>query len=292
MDWCNGFAERIHRDEPLANCTWYRLGGSARYFFSPANLAELCAVLRSARQANIPVRILGAGANLLVRDRGFDGLVIRLDEPEFCSVVYLGTRVAAGAGADLMQLSRDCSYRGLSGMECLAGIPGTVGGAVTMNAGGRFGQIADVIERVTLLERDGTLRELSRDEMGFGYRKSAVGDRIVIQAVFELHAAPVEVTRERFQEIWRYKKESQPLAAHSAGCVFRNPPGDSAGRLIDQAGLKGAARGRARVSEMHGNFIVADEGATAEDVLALVEQVRAKVREHSGIDLELEIDVW
>jgi len=292
MDWCNGFAERVLRDEPLAGRTWYGLGGAARYLFSPASVEELREVLACARRAGLPVRVLGAGANLLVRDQGFDGLVIRLDSSAFTRVVYEDERVIAGGGADLMQLARDCAYRGLAGLETLAGIPATIGGAIVMNAGGKFGQIADAVESVTLMDRNGTHREFPAEDLRFGYRSSAVGDRIVLHAALRLRRAQVDEVRSRFHDIWRFKKASQPMAAHSAGCVFRNPPGESAGRLIDQAGLKGATVGRARVSDMHGNFIVADAGAKAADVLALAEYVRAEVIAKKGVQLELEIDVW
>ncbi|HRX86581.1 MAG TPA: UDP-N-acetylmuramate dehydrogenase [Phycisphaerae bacterium] len=292
MDWSNGFAERVQRDVPLAGRTWYGLGGAARYFFSPADVDELREVLACARRAGHAVRVLGAGANLLVRDEGFDGLVLRLDAPAFTRVVYEETRVTAGGGTDLMQLARDCAYRGLAGLEALAGIPASVGGAVVMNAGGRFGQIADVVTSAALMDRDGTVADVSAEQLQFGYRHSAVGERIVLHATMTLRREPADDVVARFHENWRYKKASQPMAAHSAGCVFRNPPGDSAGRLIDQAGLKGAACGRARVSDVHGNFIVAEEGATARDVLGLVEHVQAEVMARTGVKLELEIDVW
>ena len=292
MDWSSEFADRIRENVPLAERTWFKLGGPARYLFSPADVGELRCVLGPAQQASMEVAVLGGGANLLVCDDGFDGLVIRLDEPAFTSVRYDGERVAVGAGADLMELSRDCSCRGLSGLEGLAGIPGTVGGAVAMNAGGRFGQFGDVVETVELIERSGRRCVLSAAEMEFAYRTSAVGDRIVIGAVLHLKRQDPGLVNRKFREVWELKKNSQPLAAHSAGCIFKNPPGESAGRLIDLAGMKGATCGRARVSEMHGNFIVADEGATAGDVLALLEQVRQTVQARTGVTLELEINVW
>jgi UDP-N-acetylmuramate dehydrogenase len=292
MDWLNGFAERVRRDEPLAGRLWYKLGGTARYFFAPESVEELQAVWRQARAAGVPVRVLGGGANTLVRDTGFDGLVLRLDAPAFTAVRWDGPRVVAGAGVDLLQLTRDSVQAGLSGLEALAGVPGTVGGATVMNAGGKFGEFADVVESATLLDETGAIIELSRDQLGFGYRRSAVGGRVVLAVTLRLVPAAVDVVRERFQEIWRIKTATQPFAAHSAGCVFRNPPQEPAGKLIDRLGLKGTRCGQARVSERHGNFIVADDGARAEDVLTLAEQVRATVRQRTGIALELEIDVW
>ncbi len=292
MDWSNGFAERLRSSVPLAELTWFGLGGSARHMVSPRNVGELSTAVRAVASAGIPCRVLGGGANVLVRDDGFDGLVIRLDEPAFTKVHFDEDGVTAGAGRDLMHLARDCAYRGMSGLECMAGIPGTVGGAITMNAGGRFGEIGDVVERVRLMDRDGRLADLRAEDLGFAYRRSNVRDRIVIEAVLRLTPAPAEEVRARFHEIWALKSASQPLADHCAGCIFKNPPGDSAGRIIDAAGLKGATRGHARVSDRHANFIVADRGATATEVLALVEHVRTTVYDRTGQRLELEIDVW
>jgi UDP-N-acetylmuramate dehydrogenase len=292
MDWSNGFADRVRKNVPLAERTWFKLGGSARELFSPADEDELCAVLRHARNAGVAVRVLGGGANLLVGDDGFDGLVICLDQAAFTGMKRDGSRVIAGGGVDLMTLARDCSYGGLTGLECLAGIPGTVGGAVKMNAGGRFGQMGDVVESARLADPAGTVEEWSARQLAFSYRRSAVGDRIVTRVTLGLREAPVEETRARFQEIWRFKKGTQPMAEHCAGCIFKNPPGDSAGRLIDAAGMKGVTLGRARVSDVHANFIVADGGARSADVLGLIERVRDAVQAKSGIRLELEIEVW
>ncbi|NOX58848.1 MAG: UDP-N-acetylmuramate dehydrogenase [Planctomycetes bacterium] len=282
----------IQSDVALAGRTWFRLGGSAQNFCAPNDVAELRNALHWARSKNVPVRVLGGGANLLVRDGSLGGLVISLSQPAFCGVSFDGDRVKVGAGVDLMHLSRDCSYDGLAGLECLAGIPGTVGGAIAMNAGGRFGSIGDSVERVRLIDRAGVIVDRDVSQMCFAYRQSALEDRIVLEAVLKLRQEPVDEVKRRYQDNWRFKKDSQPLAAHSAGCIFKNPEGDVAGRLIDRAGLKGFSRGRARVSEIHGNFIVADEGATASDVLEVLEYVRETVLKKTGVRLETEIDVW
>ncbi len=282
----------IQSDVALAGRTWFRLGGSAQNFCAPNDVAELRNALHWARSKNVPVRVLGGGANLLVRDGSLGGLVISLSQPAFCGVSFDGDRVKVGAGVDLMHLSRDCSYDGLAGLECLAGIPGTVGGAIAMNAGGRFGSIGDTVERVRLIDRAGVIVDRDSRDMCFAYRQSALEDRIVLEAVLKLRQEPVDEVKRRYQDNWRFKKDSQPLAAHSAGCIFKNPEGDVAGRLIDRAGLKGFSRGRARVSEIHGNFIVADEGATASDVLEVLEYVRETVLKKTGVRLETEIDVW
>lgn len=285
-------ASSIRRGVPLAGMTWFRLGGAARYMVSPSGVQELRESLQWARQSGVPVKILGAGANVLISDDGFDGLVIRLDQPAFGKVRYDHDRVDAGAGANLMILTRDCARRGLSGLECMAGIPGTVGGAVTMNAGGRFGSFGNAVERVTLMDAEGNVFDEPASRMNFGYRSSNVHDRIVLGAVIRVMPAPADRVLERFMECWDYKKQSQPMAEHSAGCFFKNPPGDSAGRLIDAAGLKGASVGQARVSTCHANFLVADHGATSGEVIELAEHVRRVIHQKTGIRLEFEIDVW
>ncbi len=282
----------LQHDVSLSDRTWFKLGGTAQNFCAPNDIEELRAVLMWAKDTGSPIRMLGGGANLLVRDGSVDGLVLSLSQPNFCKIEIEDARVKVGAGVDLMQLSRDCSYQGLAGLECLAGIPGTVGGAIAMNAGGRFGCIGDVVERVRLIDADGVIVDCSAKEMQFAYRRSSLGGRLVIGAVLRLRQEAAVVVKGRFQDNWRYKKESQPLAAHSAGCVFKNPEGHSAGQLVDAAGLKGFRRGKARVSDVHGNFIVADEGACASEVLEVIEHVRSAVESHSGIRLDTEIAIW
>ncbi len=282
----------LQQDVSLSDRTWFKLGGSAQNFCAPNDVEELRAVLKWAKESAAPIRVLGGGANLLVRDGSVDGLVLSLSRPDFCRVEIEDTRAKVGAGVDLMQLSRDCSHHGLAGLECLAGIPGTIGGAIAMNAGGRFGCIGDVVQRVRLIDADGIIVDCDARELKFAYRHSALGARLVIGAELKLRQEAAADVKKRFQDNWRFKKESQPLAAHSAGCVFKNPEGHSAGQLIDAAGLKGFGRGKARVSEVHGNFIVADEGACASEVLEVIEHVRGAVKAHCGIQLDTEIAIW
>jgi len=292
MNSSSACAEMIVSDMPLADRTWFGLGGCARYWSAPDSASQLQSVVRWAQQEHVPVRVLGRGANVLVADDGFDGLVIRLEKPAFTEVVFEPGMVRAGGGADLMKLAGDCAQAGLAGLECMAGIPGTVGGAIAMNAGGRFGQIGDVVHRVQLLRPEGRVETVAGQDMGFGYRRSNVGDSIVVWAELRVEKQPVETVKARFHRYWQIKKQSQPLAAQSAGCMFKNPPGDSAGRLIDAAGLKGASVGRASVSRQHANFIVTDKGATAADVLALARLIQSRVKERFGVSLEMEVDVW
>ena len=292
MTWLNEFEGRAERGVPLAGLTWFGLGGRARYLAHPAGTESLGQLLRRALEDGMAIKILGGGANVLVRDDGFDGVVVRLDDESFRREELDGRRVRAGAGADLMTLARRCSRAGLAGLEALAGIPGTVGGAIRMNAGSRLGDISQVVETVEVLGPQGRRRMLTKEQVGFGYRRTGLGQDIVTGATFRLRREDPRTVYARFRENLRAKKASQPMADHSAGCVFANPPGESAGRLIDRAGLKGARRGGARVSRQHANFIVADCGAKAADVLSLIDLIRDTVFERFGTKLELEIDVW
>ncbi len=277
---------------PLAGLTWFGLGGPAQRMFRPGTLDELVQVLEHCREARLPFRILGSGANVLVSDDGFDGAVIQLSDPEFTQIRLEGHVVFAGGAVDLPLLIRRTTGNGLAGLEVLGGIPGTVGGTIRMNAGGRFGEISNSVRRVRVVSADGNVEWLARQDVGFAYRHTDLGGRIVVEVEFDLQPEDPATIRKRLLEVWAYKKASQPLADHSAGCIFRNPPGDSAGRLIEQAGLKGLRCGRARVSDQHGNFIIADQGAAAADVIELIGRVRRAVFERYEVKLELEIDVW
>jgi UDP-N-acetylmuramate dehydrogenase len=292
MNWLSELEGPIEHDVPLSPLTWFKLGGRARHLYRPEDETQLARLVGRAYGDGVLTRVLGGGANLLIRDDGVDGVVIRLDQPTFRKVEFHGERVTAAGGADLMRLTLESVRRGLAGLECMAGIPGTVGGAIRMNAGGKFGAIGAVVSSVRLLTPAGALETLRAEELGFGYRRSQVGQGIVLSADLQLRQDDPERVLARYEEIWAYKKASQPLSANSAGCIFKNPPGDSAGKLIDRAGLKGQSVGGASVSREHANFIVTHEGATAADVLELVERIRRTVRRRFGIELELEIDVW
>ena len=287
-----GTSRRFELDVPLGRLTWFRVGGSARFVFRPRDAEDLSALVMRARNEDVPVKVLGSGANVLVSDDGFDGVVVRLDHPAFSRELRCEGGVEVGAGVELMPLSRGCSQEGLSGLEGLAGIPATVGGAVRMNAGGRFGDFGSVVSEVEILRDDGVIERRTRDALGFGYRQSELGNGIVLSARLALSEDDPVRVKKHFDECFEYKKASQPLADRSAGCVFKNPAGASAGALIDQAGLKGKAFRKAHISHRHANFIVTELGAKASDVLGLIDIVRERVAEECGVQLELEIDVW
>lgn len=292
MSWWNEFKPRVERDVPLGRLTWFRVGGNARFLFSPRDARDLAALMTRAREEGLAVKVLGGGANVLIRDDGFDGVVVRLDQPEFRAVQVEGTAVEVGAGVDLMPLTRRLSYQGLSGLEPMAGIPGTVGGGVRMNAGGPAGSLGDVVCAAEVLDSARAVETRSAERLGFGYRSSALEDCIVLSVRLELRPGDPQHCREDYDERLAGKTGSQPLRDKSAGCIFKNPDQAPAGRLIDQAGLKGARSGRAVVSDRHANFILAESGATASDVLRLIDLIRTRVRQQFGVELETEIDIW
>jgi UDP-N-acetylmuramate dehydrogenase len=280
----------IERDAPVS--TWMNVGGRADALARPAGAEELRALL----EWEGPVRILGDGANLLVADEGVDGLVISLEKLKGVEDLGAPGLLRVQAGANLPRLVVEAARRGLSGLEGLAGVPATLGGAVRMNAGGAFGAIADAVTRVHSLTRSGEARTLERDEIDFGYRRSGLEDLIITSADLALTQDEPEDVRSRTKEVMAKKKASQPLAADSAGCVFRNPlvEGErvSAGMLLDRAGCKGLRSGGAHVSDRHANFVCCDAGATARDVTDLIDLMRTRVRDAHGVDLETEIVIW
>ncbi len=292
MSWWSEFASRIERDAPIGRQTWLRLGGRARYLYRPRDDKDLALLMIRAKNEDVPLKVLGGGANVLISDDGFDGVVVRLDDDAFRAINRRSSSLDVGAGVDLMPLARRCSGLGLSGLECMAGIPATVGGAVRMNAGGRFGEFGSVVRQVEVLRSDGNRETWSHDRIGFGYRRTDLGDSIVLAALVELVEDDPRRVKRTFDEYSEFKERSQPLADKSAGCIFKNPPGQSAGALIDQAGLKGTRCGKVQVSGRHANFIIAHEGATASDVIRLIDTIRERVRRVFGTELELEIDIW
>lgn len=286
------FSDIIRRDEPLAPFTWLKVGGPAQYFISPRHPAELVEVVRTCHENHIPVHVLGGGSNLLIRDVGVAGVVLHLSNEEFARTTIDGAHVHCGAGANLSHLISQTVKAGLAGLDVLVGIPGTIGGALHGNAGGRSGDIGQHVRKVRVLTVTGELFVRTEDELSFAYRHSSLNELIILDAEFELyHDDPDEITR-RMRKLWIMKKATQPLTFQSAGCIFKNPRGMSSGWLIDQAGLKGTRIGNAEISDRHANFIVTHPDASANDVLRLVDLARSKVSEQFGVDLELEINIW
>jgi len=249
-------------------------------------------VLKSCHAQQIPVRVLGSGSNLLVRDEGVSGAVLRLESPRFSDIKVADRMVRAGAGALLSHVVTETVRAGLAGLENLAGIPGTIGGAVLGNAGGRYGDLGQCIRSVTVVNYQGDRQNRRLDELSFAYRQSNVDDAVVLDVELELRPDDPEEIAKRLRKIWVLKKSSQPLGSQSAGCIFKNPRGLSAGSLIEQAGLKGTKIGGAEISDRHANFIVTQEGATSVEVMRLIDLIRSKVTEQFGVHLESEIKIW
>ena len=286
------FSEILQREIPLASFTWLRTGGPAEYLLTPRTEAELLEVVQVCREQQLPIHILGSGSNLLVRDEGVRGVVIRVIEPVPGQVEVVGTTVTAGGGVLLSHVITEATRVGLGGMEHLVGIPGTVAGAVVGNSGGRNGDIGQLIQSIRVLTQDGVIAVRRGDELSFAYRRSSIQDLLLLSATLELHKDDSEELTRRMRKNWIMKRSTQPLADQSAGCIFRNPRGLSAGALIEQCGLKGASSGKARISERHANFIVTEPGAVSTDVENLIARIRAAVTAKYSVELELEIRVW
>jgi len=286
------FSEILQRDVPLSKYTWLQLGGPAQYFVTPRSEAELLEVVGVCRSQQLPIHILGSGSNLLVRESGVQGVVIRVVEPLLGEISIEGTSLTAGGGALLSHVVAEAVRAGLGGIEYLVGIPGTIAGAVVGNSGGRTGDIGQLVTSIRVLSLDNKIAERRGDELSFSYRRSSIQDLLVLSATLELTRDDSEELTRRMRKNWIMKRSTQPLADQSAGCIFRNPRGLSAGALIEQCGLKGLSVGKARISERHANFVVTESGATSKDVEQLISRIQKAVAEKFAVDLELEIKVW
>jgi UDP-N-acetylmuramate dehydrogenase len=291
LSWAAPFAGRMRRDVAIGPMTTIRIGGVARFLLEPRDAEDAAAALRAARQAAIPTRVLGGGSNLLVADAPFEGLVLhaaRMNHVEIC-----GTSVTAGAGASLSSLIAVTTNTALGGLEVLAGIPGHVGGAIAMNSGGRFGEIGPRVERVQLATPDGRIETASGADLRFSYRRAEIPPGcMVVSVTLALAPGDRRELKRRAGAILKEKNAAQPTTAWNFGCMFKNPPCGSAGKLVEACGLKGATRGGARISPLHGNFVENLGSATAREVLDLIEIAEDSVRERHGVVLEREVRVW
>jgi UDP-N-acetylmuramate dehydrogenase len=286
------FSDITLRDEPLAPYTWLKIGGPAQYFVRPRHPEELADVVRCCHQDGIPIHVLGGGSNILVRDEGVSGVVLHLVDESFSRVRIDDRRVIAGAGAPLSHVISQSVKAGLAGLDALVGIPGTVGGALHGNAGGRSGDIGQYVRMVKVLTIPGELFVRTEDELMFAYRSSSLNELVILEAEFDLHPEDPEEISRRMRKLWIMRKATQPLTFQSAGCIFKNPRGMSAGWLIDEAGLKGTRIGNAEISDRHANFVVSHPGATAKDVQRLIDLARSRVSAQFGVDLEPEVQIW
>ena len=282
----------LREQEPMSRHTTFRIGGPVRLMALPKTEKEAQAVLKTAWELECPPFFLGNGSNLLVADAGYEGFVLKLARG-MDQVREVNRRLVAGSAMLLSQLAWAALGRGLAGLEFAHGIPGSLGGAVTMNAGAYGGEMAQVVTAVTCLTRRGELETVPADRCAFSYRHSAFSDgsRLILRVEFSLPQGDPEEIRAKIEDLARRRKEKQPLEWPSAGSMFKRPPGHFAAALIDQCGLKGLTVGGAQVSEKHAGFVVNRGGATCADVLALVDQVRERVLRQTGVELEMEVRV-
>ena len=286
------FATIVKPNERLAPYMHLRLGGPAEFLVQPRSRAELSAVVCRCFEQRLPLRVLGGGCNVLVRDEGVKGVVLRLNEPAFTQVGVEGNTVRAGTGAAVSALISQAARHGLAGLETLVGIPGTVGGALRCNAGDRGGDISQFVRQVEVFDSRGEAQVRERDELRFGYHSSNLDDPVILSAEFRLESDSPDAIVKRMRRAWIQRKASQPLSYEPACRVFRNPRALSAAALIEQAGLARTRVGGAEVSERDSNYIVLHPDASARDVLRLIDLIRSRVQERFNVELELEVTIW
>jgi UDP-N-acetylmuramate dehydrogenase len=285
-------ADIIQYNHPLAPYTHLKLGGPAEMLAVPRSREELAQLVQIGYENHIPVRVLGNGCNLLVRDEGIPGIVLRLVAPAFTEVSVRGKQVRAGTGACVSTLISRAAMHGLAGLEALVGIPGTVGGALRCNAGDRSGDIGQFVHSVEVLDNKGTLQIRDRDELRFGDHASNLDDPVLLAADFELEPDVEDAIVKRMRKAFILRKAARPLSFQSAARLFKDPRGLRAASLIDQAGLSKTRVGGAELSDRDANFVVVGPGASSRDVLRLLDLIRSQVQERFHIALEQEIVVW
>src|SRR5262245_21536451 len=286
------FAAILRPNESLAPFTLLKIGGPAEVMASPRELRELIALFRECLIKNISVRVLGAGANLLIREEGVRGLVLRLTAPAFCEIHFSGKNARAGCGAAVSDLIAAAARHGLAGLETLVGIPGSIGGALRHNAGDRTAEIGQFCRAIDVLDAAGQEQKREGADLRFAYGACNIDDPILVAADFELESDNAEAIVKRMRKSWIQRKATQPYTFQAAARAFKNPAGLSASALIEQAGLLGTKAGGVQVSDRDANYIVASAGATSRDVLRLIELMRDRVEERFNIELEQDLSVW
>ncbi|MFQ3650243.1 MAG: UDP-N-acetylmuramate dehydrogenase [Gemmataceae bacterium] len=286
------FEAIIRRNETLAPYTLLRLGGPAEMLLQPRSLDELSAVVKRCYEENIPLRVLGSGCNMLIRDEGVAGAVLRLSEPAFTQIRVEGQTIHAGTGASVSALISAAAREGLAGLETLVGIPGTIGGAIRTNAGDRAGDIGQFVRSVEVLDSRGTTQSRGREELRFGEHASNLDDPVLLSVEFALERDQPEAIVRRMRKAWISRKARQPATFQAAGRIFKDPRGLNASGLIEQAGLARTRVGGAEVSETEPNYILIHPGTRSADVLRLIELMKVRVRERFNVNLEQEIAVW
>lgn len=316
MNWWRGLKGKIKIQEPMKKHTTFKIGGPAKLFIEPPDTRSLRLLLNSlnpvrkihtgktkfsngvkrylptGRKSKIPILIIGAGSNILINDKGLKAVVLRLNSPAFKKIFFEHNHLNVGSGVMLNRILRMAQRRGLSGLEFLAGIPGTVGGALVMNAGIPQDNIGDLVEQVSVMDYNGNIKTLKKGEIKFGYRTSSLSKYIILNARLKLVKKDKKEIKDKINRYINYRKLTQDLSRPSAGCIFKNPKGVSAGALIDLCGLKGKRIGDACISPRHANFILNLGEARSDDVLRLIDLIRKKVKKEFNITLKPEIKIW
>ncbi len=292
MGLLSGFEHFAREAEPLAPYTWFRLGGEAQYFAEPSTVDELAALVKRCYEEETPIRLLGGGSNVLVREEGVTGMVIHLAAPAFCQISVKKPTLTAGAGTKLGHVLTVALREGLGGLEPLVGIPGVVGGALRGNACTHGGDIGQWTVAAQVMNRRGEVISRTHDDLQFAYRQSNLDDVIILDARFELNPDDPQELTKRMQKLWIVKKAHQPVGGQNTGCIFKDPPGESAARLLDDAGLKGSRQGKAEVSDRNTNFIEVASGATSADVIQLIDHLQEQVARRLGVTLDVALDIW
>ncbi len=292
MTIADQFPDIVKRGEPLAPYTHLRIGGPAEFLVQPRTVAELADVLRRCKRDRVPVRMLGGGYNLLVRDEPVPGAVVRLQGEAFAGLERDGRTIRSAGGAQLFDLLAFAVREGLGGLETLVGIRGTVGGSVRCNVGDRTGEIGSAVRRVAVLTDDGAQELRSRDELNFSDHGSDLVEPVILWVEFDLEPNAPDALLRRMRKAWVLRQAGEPHSFQAGVRMFRNPAGGTAASLVERAGLAKHRVGGAEVSERNGNYAIAHPGTTAADVLGLIDFVRKTVRERTGLALERELNVW
>jgi len=292
MSLADDFPEITKRNAPLAPYSHLKIGGPAEFLIQPQTVDQLRAVLIACQAQKVPVRMLGGGNNLLIRDDPIPGAVVRLTHAAFTMIEWDGKRITAAGGGSLFDLIAFSVRQGLTGLETLVGLRGTVGGSVRCNVGDKAGEISQAVRQVTVMTDTGRVQTRHRDELTFSEHESDIDEPVILSVAFELEKDAPDTIHKRMQKAWILRKAAEPLSFQPAVRLFRNPPGQTAAALIDRASMTKARVGGAELSERNSNYVVAHPGTTAGDILQLADHVRTRVKERTGANLQRELHVW
>ena len=288
----SSFGEIVRENQSLAPFTWLQIGGPTRYLVEPNDQSQLLAVVQNCAAAAIPMRVIGGGSNLLIREVGFDGATFSLTSPAFGQMSRIDNSIVCGAGAKLSHLIAFSVGAGLGGLDHLVGIPGTVGGALRGNAGTDDGDIGHIVRSARLITKEGQVVQVSGKELAFSHRVSSLDELVILEATFGLEPGEIRGLTKREQTFWIVKRSKQPSFPERAAIAFVDPDGYKASELLQQSGFNGAIEGAVRLSSSYPNYLIANAGATSTQVLILVERVIDGVRDRTGVQLQLHLQIW